>query len=135
MLAEPAQNSGQILIVDSCEDSREVLRTMLQRRGFPTLEANRATYGAELARCYHPRVIVLDIEAESAEDESVRQQYESESENHDARLIVIGRFSCYDSMLPRDRVVAKPYHFAPLLRTIENLLGAQDPATPVPTST
>lgn len=124
MPAEATPDSGQVLVVDSCEDSREVLCTMLQRRGFPTLQANRAARGVELVRDHQPRLIVLDVESDSAEEETIREQYDAESRRIDARLLLIGRSTIYEQILPRDCVVAKPYHFAPLLRTIERLLGA-----------
>jgi CheY-like chemotaxis protein len=112
-----------VLIVDHSQDTREVLRTALALRGVQTLEANGARQGAELARRHHPRVIVLDLETEAADDEQVRDQYEAESRDHNARLVVLGRAAGYGRNLPKDRVLTKPYHFAPLIRTIERLLS------------
>jgi len=113
----------RVLIVDQSEDSREVLCTALERRGVQTLEASCARRGIELARQHHPRVIVLDLEADAAGDERVQAQYDAESKDHDARLVVLGRTARYERTLPKDRIVPKPYHYAPLIRTIERLLG------------
>jgi hypothetical protein len=71
-------------------------------------------------------VIVLDLDAGDAEVEEIREQYEAESKKHDAYLVVIGRSTSYERILPKDRILAKPYHYAPLVRTIEALLA---PAT------
>jgi DNA-binding NtrC family response regulator len=115
---------GGVLIVDHSEDSREVLRTALERRGVQTFEAAGARQGVELAHQYHPRVIVLDVDSEAADDDGVRNEYGAESRDHDAYLVVIGRSVRYEQAVPPDCVVPKPYHYAPLVRTIERLLGA-----------
>jgi two-component system alkaline phosphatase synthesis response regulator PhoP len=114
-----------VLIVDHSEDSREVLRTALERRGVRTLEATEARQGMELARQFHPQVIVLDVDADAADDEHIRRQYCAESHAHDAYLVLLGRSVDYERALPRDRVVPKPYHYAPLIRTIEALLALE----------
>lgn len=125
MLVRPAADSRpSVLIVDQSADSRQVLRTVLERHGVQTWEAAEARRGVELARQHHPQVIVLDLEAGDAEVEEIRDQYEAESRNHDAYLLVIGRSVSYERILPKDRILAKPYHYAPLVRTIESLLGA-----------
>ncbi len=114
----------QVLIVDGSADTREVLSTALRLRGVQTLEAAGARQGVEMARQYHPRVIVLDVEAEAAEDDQICREYRSQSRDHHSRLVVLGRAVQYEQDLPRDRIVSKPYHFAPLIRTIEQLLGS-----------
>ena len=125
MLVPPAADPRpSVLIVDRSEDSRQVLRTVLERRGVQTWEAAEARRGVELARQHHPQVIVLDLEASDAEQEEVREQYQAESQEHDVYLVVLGRSVSYERILPKDRILAKPYHYAPLVRTIESLLGA-----------
>jgi CheY-like chemotaxis protein len=116
----------QVLIVDGSEDTREVLCTALQRRGVPTLQASGARQGVELARQHHPQVIVLDSESEAADDEKICNEYEAESRDHQSCLVVLGRARFYDRSLPKDRIVPKPYHFAPLIRTIERLLASTE---------
>jgi len=124
VLVKPSRSPrDRVLIVDQSEDSREVLRTALERRGVQTLEASGARQGIELARQHHPRVIVLDLEADAAGDEHVQAQFDTESKDHDSRLVVLGRTARYERTLPKDRIVSKPYHYAPLIRTIERLLG------------
>lgn len=113
-----------VLIVDRSEDSREVLRTVLEKRGLRTWEAAEARRGAELAREHHPRVIVLDLDSDDAERQEIRDLYQTESNEHDARLVVIGRSVCYEQILPKDRILAKPYHYAPLVHKIETLVSS-----------
>lgn len=109
-----------VLIVDCSEESREVLRTVLGRRGLRILEATEARQGLELARRHHPGVIVLDLETESADDATVRDQYDLQTRREGASLVVLGR--SVHSAPVRGAVVSKPYHFAPLVRKIEELL-------------
>jgi CheY-like chemotaxis protein len=114
-----------VLIVDRSEESREVLRTVLGRRGLRILEATEARQGLELARRHHPGVIVLDLETESADDDAVRDQYDVQSTREGASLVVLGR--SVRSAPARGAVVSKPYHFAPLIRKIEELLDLEVP--------
>jgi DNA-binding NtrC family response regulator len=115
---------GSVLIVDDSEDSREVLRTALQRLGVQTFEATEARQGVRLAHQHHPQVIVLDLEAESAEDEGVRLELDAQSRGDDGYLVVLGRSISYEETLPKDCIVPKPYHYGPLVRTIERLLSS-----------
>lgn len=120
-------NSPQlrVLIVDGSEDNREVLSTALQMRGVSTFQAAEPREGVELARQHHPQVIVLDLDGQDADDEQICREYESQSRDDDSSLVVLGRVRYYEQHLPRERIVSKPYHFAPLVRTIENLLSSR----------
>ena len=51
-----------VLIVDRSEETREVLQTVLERRGVRTLAAGRTAAGLDLARRHQPDLIVLDLE-------------------------------------------------------------------------
>ena len=111
---------ASVLIVDPSPENREVLRTVLARRGLRIFEAEAAEQGVELAREHHPNVIVLDLESEAADAAAIRRQIDADSPDHPAELIVLGKFR------PRPQfagghVISKPYHFAPLVHTIEQL--------------
>jgi CheY-like chemotaxis protein len=114
-----------VLIVDASADNREVLRTVLARRGMTIFEAEAANEGLALARLHHPDVILLDLETDPAERDAVREQFAAEASGHAGQLIVVGQ-------LRRDavgaapvfaggHVISKPYHFAPLIHTIERM--------------
>ncbi len=114
----------RVLIVDRSPESREVLRTVLERRGIEILEAAGARQGVALVQRHRPEVIVLDLEADAADDELVQDQFDAASREHHACLVVLGRARRYEQALPKDRIVPKPYHYGPLVRTIEQLLDA-----------
>jgi len=114
-----------VLIVDSSADNREVLRTALTRRGMTIFEAEAAGEGLELARLHHPDVILLDLEADPAERETVREQFAAEANGHAGQLIVVGKLRRdtvrHAPVFAGGHVISKPYHFAPLIHTIERM--------------
>jgi CheY-like chemotaxis protein len=109
-----------VLIVDSSAENREVLRTVLERRGLATLEANDVESGLELARQHHPDVIVLDAEADRDCGDELHGRLSDEATEHDSRLIVLGKIRRQPAFAG-GHVIAKPYHYAPLIHTIERL--------------
>jgi DNA-binding response OmpR family regulator len=100
-----------------------VLRTALSRRGIRTIEAAAAAEGLELAREHHPDVIVLDLEGERIDAAAIRQQFATEAGDQESRLIVLGRVR-RGPAFTGGHVIGKPYHFAPLIHTIEQLAKA-----------
>jgi len=117
-----ASTCPRVLIVDPCVESREVLRTVLQRRGITTLEASEGREGLALARRYHPGVIVLDVETVPAADTETRAGYGDESRGSNTSLVMLASARRDTVGLPTGEVIPKPYHYGPLVRTIEQLL-------------
>jgi CheY-like chemotaxis protein len=115
--------SPTVLLVDSSSDNREVLRTVLERRGLRIFEADEAERGLELAREHHPDVIVLDLELHAIDADAVEDQYGAEAAEQHASLVIVGTAG-RSRQEPGTQVVAKLYHFAPLVHTIE-LLAAK----------
>ncbi len=115
--------SPRVVIVDESDECREVLHTLLANRGVAAIATRGAREGLELMRQHHPDVVVLDLDAEEADDDGVRDALDSEAREHHTALVVLGRVRRYVDALPDGQVLAKPYHYAPLLRTIERLLG------------
>ncbi len=116
-------SAKSVLIVESSADDREVLRTVLQRRGLRIFEAAQAAEGLELAREHQPHVIVLDLEGQPAGAVGAADwpaQFDAERAGTDHAVIILGKARRPGS-LPADQVIAKPYHFGPLVRKIEEL--------------
>ena len=116
------QTAASVLIVDRSEETREVLRTVLQRRGVDILEAKQADQGLEILRERHPNVVVLDLEQEGSETDELHAAYASESLRSEASLVILGRVQGLVPASPGSRTIDKPYHYGPLIRTIEQLL-------------
>ena len=111
---------ASVLIVDRSADNREVLRTVLQRQGLRIFEAPEAEQGLELARTHQPDVIVLDDECEASAPGRFTRECDSKPGVESPRLVILGRFPA-GSGSHASRQVAKPYHFAPLVHTIQQL--------------
>jgi DNA-binding response OmpR family regulator len=124
-----------VLIVDHSDDTREVLQTALGRRGVRTLAASGARAGLELARRHRPDLIVLDLEPEDSDPDGLSARFAQQSHSDQARLIVLGslrrdHLRWCQAGLPEGEFVPKPYHYGPLIRRIEELLGTT-PQAPV----
>jgi len=114
---------SSVLVVDPSAENREVLRTVLHQRGLTIFEADEASSGLALAQEHHPDVVVLDLDADDATSDPLQSQWRQELDRDHSSLIVLGRLRT-GSPLTGSRVLAKPYHFAPLVHTIQELAGA-----------
>lgn len=113
-----------VLIVDRSEETREVLATVLGRRGLRTLSAAGAPQGLRLAREHHPDLIVLDLELVdgAGEDQGLSAGFADQSRSDRAPLVLLGTARRSGPPLSEGEFVSKPYHYAPLIRKIEELL-------------
>lgn len=112
-----------VLVVDRSEETREVLQTVLERRGLRILAARGATAGLRLARQHRPDLIVLDLELDDSGPENLSARFADQSRSHRVGLLMLGGLGGDRRGLPDGESVAKPYHYGPLLRKIEQLLG------------
>ena len=111
-----------VLIVDRSEETREVLETALEKRGIRTLAASRAQHGAEMARVKQPDLVVLDLELDPSEPDVLYSRFQRDSEGEERPMVLLGTMSKPPSN-PSSEIVAKPYHYRPLIRRIEEILG------------
>ena len=109
-----------VLIVDRSEETREVLQTVLERRGVRTLAAGRAETGLELARRHHPDLIVLDLEMDDMPAEqfcgaggtpATADAGETPAPQYQPQLVLLGSLRRQGNRLPEGEFVAKPYHY------------------------
>lgn len=110
-----------VLIIDESEENRAVLRTALESQA-DVIEASRADLGLAMAREHHPDVIVLDLEIDSASLPAIAAGFSEESEAHETPLVLLGSARRTRRSFPSGQFVAKPYHYGPLIRRIEQLL-------------
>ncbi|MHB1037741.1 MAG: response regulator [Pirellulales bacterium] len=110
-----------VLIVDQSDETREVLRTALERRGMEIFEASRAEQGLELARRHRPDLIVLDMEMETGSVEGISAGFEAASDARQTPMVLLGNARRRVGAANRE-FVSKPYHYGPLIRRIEELL-------------
>ncbi len=112
----------RVLIVDDSSDSLDVLQTALQRRGVHTMATRRATEGITLARDFHPDLILLDLESVPSDQEDLRQNYDETARRENVPLVLVARSRRDPAAKGGEHVVSKPYHYAPLIRKIQELL-------------
>ena len=109
-----------VLIVDNFDESREVLRTALERLGMRVLETMQATDGLVMARLHRPDLIVLDLEATAGGTE-IAEEFASVVENDGGTLLILG--NSQPAAGPAGcEFMGKPYHYKPLILRIEQLL-------------
>ena len=118
---QPIASKRSVLIVDPLDESREVLRTALERRGLTIFEASRADQGLKLAEQLDPDLIVLDLELEAGAG-LIAGDLEKQSRARKRPIIMLGAARRTGSLHPGAEFVAKPYHYGPLIRKIEQLV-------------
>ena len=106
-IMSPEMSTTDVLIVDASEDCRDVLRTLLERRGVRTNEATEVEQGLEMISQHQPRVIVLDLDHETHDDEQLPVLYQQCAERQDAALVILGRARALGDAYPPERILAK----------------------------
>jgi DNA-binding NarL/FixJ family response regulator len=112
--------SPSVLIVDASADNREVLRTVLSRRGMHVFEADAAVGGLRLAEMHQPDVVVLDADAVGPGSPVPPEQFTHSACGSEKSVIILGKIR-RGPQFAGGHVISKPYHFAPLVHTIERL--------------
>ena len=115
--------AARILIVDRSLDNREVLRTLLARRGAETVEASTARRGLAAARETRPDLIVLDGDDSSEGASENARQLAAEAAGANTPIVVLGTLQRDALPLGAATQVAKPYHYGQLLRKLESVLN------------
>jgi len=117
----PPRPASLLIVNESCE-SREVLRTVFERQGVTIHDATQPDEGLELMERCRPDVVILDIDLDESGDDAIPQAYNAASRSSDTALVILGKLR-RPVDLPPEHIIAKPYHFAPLIHTIERLLA------------
>ena len=114
------RESTSVLIVERSGEVREVLRTALQRRGWRVFEAAHADAGLELARRHPPDLVVLDLDGQPRSVTDLPAPFSCSETTDPTPVIFLGAVA-----RRRDdtrEIIAKPYHYQPLISKIEQLL-------------
>jgi DNA-binding response OmpR family regulator len=119
----PLISGLSVLIVDRSEESRDVLRTALERRGVRILETSRVADGLSLASAHRPDLVVLDLETVDANERSPAE-FAAVAEDNGSTLLLLGN-ALRVRGIPDGEIIAKPYHYKPLVLKIEELLRAR----------
>ena len=116
------ENPHRVLIVDGSEESREVFHTVLSRRGLSTYTACEADQGLALARQHQPDLVVLDLDIDDSSVEALSEPLAGADTGEPIPIVLLGGVRRHSSRFPGGEFFAKPYHYGPLIRRIEELL-------------
>lgn len=116
-------NPARVLIVDSSSESREILSTLLHRQGAETLEATEPASAATILQQQKPDLVVIDADRAEAFSQEQTLDFGRSAIRSDTPIVVLGTARKLLSPLSAGQFVAKPYHYGPLIRRIESLLG------------
>jgi CheY-like chemotaxis protein len=116
----PAAQS--VLIVDRFSETREVLRTVLERRGVRIYEAADATEGWRLARLRRPDLIVMDVE-ENATTEAAVLPPDADGNLGSVPVVLLGSARRPKKTKSDQVYVTKPFQYVDLIRQIEGILA------------
>jgi DNA-binding response OmpR family regulator len=122
---------ASVLIVDRSTEARGVLRTALERLGARVFETAEAEDGLALARKHRPDLILLDFDTALLAASPTAEDFAAFADDVSATLLLLGPARRRASA-PRGEFVAKPYHYEPLVRKIEQLLRAGQCAAHAP---
>jgi CheY-like chemotaxis protein len=113
-----------VLIVDASSESREILSTLLARRGATTLEAAEPRQAAELAELHQPDLIVFDADCDASSTGAPTLRLHAAADRNGTPIVVLGTIRSSQISAASGQFVSKPYHYGPLIRKIESLLAA-----------
>jgi len=134
MTADHAYQNGRqrtILVVDDFDDTRLLLRTWLQKKGYRILEAENGTEAVVRAETHHPDLIIMDVEMPELDGLAATRQIRAS--NH-GRTLPIVAVSAYGADLFRDSAleagcneyVSTPFEPIELEKLIRSLLSDED---------
>jgi CheY-like chemotaxis protein len=117
-------NMSRVLIVDESPESREILRTLLARRGAATLEATRPDQAAELTELHRPDLILFDADCDHSSSGAATESLKAAANRNDTPIVILGTVRSAQKHPASGQIVSKPYHYGPLIRKIDDLLAA-----------
>lgn len=122
-------NDGQptILVVDDFDDTRLLIKTWLERKGFRVVEAENGNQAVTAAENYHPDLIIMDLEMPEMDGLLATRKIRTVANLARVPIIAV---SAYSAELFRDQAlasgcneyVATPFEPEELERTIRSLL-------------
>lgn len=113
-----------VLIVDASRESREVLRVLLERRGATTIEAERPEDAIQITREHRPDLIVFDAESDQSGNGEPTEDLRQFAVGSATPIVILGKVRHFTGPNSAEQIVAKPYHYGPLIRKINSLLAA-----------
>ncbi|WP_145287888.1 response regulator [Pirellulimonas nuda] len=114
----------RVLVFDRSSESREVLRTLLARRGVRTLDAANGGGAVRLAESEDWALLVADAESDLSSNAETIVQLRNAAHRKGAPFLLLGSTGKIGDLgaLAGDTCLQKPYHYGALLHRIGELL-------------
>jgi two-component system response regulator VicR len=118
-----------ILCIEDEQDMIDLIRLILNRRGFEVRGATRGKEGLEIIRIEHPDLILLDLMMPEMDGWEVYQQIKANEATRNIPVIVVtAKAQSIDKVLGLhiakvDDYIAKPFSPQELLASVEKVLG------------
>jgi two-component system, cell cycle response regulator DivK len=118
------QNKRRVLLVDDCDDSREIYASFLDRKGFEVVEAATGTSGLDSAFARRPDVVVLDVDLPDVDGLQALHRLKLDGRTQGVPVILLSGYqiSAPESVVGWDAYLLKPCLPDQLLSEIERVL-------------
>ena len=91
-MAYPTPDSRTILVVDDFDDTRLLLRTWLQRRGFRVIEAEDGVEAVKQATTENPDLIIMDMEMPQLDGLAATRQIRLVKKSGDVPIVAVSAY-------------------------------------------
>ena len=122
-------NNGQrtILVVDDFDDTRLLLRTWLQKKGYHVVEAENGNQAVAEAESLQPDLIIMDVEMPELDGLSATRKIRTLENSKDVPIVVVSAYAAdqfRDDALAAgcNEYVSTPFEPDVLEKVIESLL-------------
>jgi len=127
---KPSSNcpkTASILIVDDYEDSRQMMRKLLELIGYAVLEADNGLEAVRLTKEKRPNLVIMDLGLPLLSGTEAARMIRETPETSEIPIIIL---SAYDAASARDELIVsrcngyltKPVDYPTLEKTIQALL-------------
>ena len=118
-----------VIVVDDCEDIRQVLRFTLEARGYRVLEAENGLAAVELAKRKCPDLILMDLNMPVLDGLAATRLLRQLDESCRVPIIAVSAYpieSCQADAFAAgcDEYISKPVDFEELNHLLNSLLAA-----------
>ena len=132
--AQPATSMvggrGPALICDDDPGVVDVLATMLETNGHPSIRAHSGRQAVELAQQHHPSVIVLDLVMPGMSGWDTLTELRAHEATKDIPVVILSALNPDEAQTAEvSEWVTKPVDLNALLRALRHALHEDDPAT------
>jgi two-component system, OmpR family, response regulator VicR len=127
-------NAKLILCIEDEQEMIDLIRLILNRRGFEVKGANGGKEGLEIIRKEHPDLVLLDLMMPEMDGWEVYQQMKADEATKNIPVIVVtAKAQSIDKVLGLhiakvDDYIAKPFSPQELLTSVDNVLGREGKA-------